>query len=433
MSQDQKFQQRWEFRRVDEDCDSSSNDSKSISGGKPLLKNHKLVPDSFFPENDETTNPLSQQENQLNHGMATPFEFGKADKMDNGASSKKYAAKNKVKRGSARKSYGKKNKLSLHQPISLDDFKIFTTSVIEELKVARENMFASMRDEMEKLVAVEVASRPKRKKGSRVQKVGRGNSGKNRKDVESAMKTKNGDGGSLERSMKSDRTTDSNNCYEALEKQVNHDQVGTIASKEKEKEKEKVEKLRSSAKKPSYPSNLCEQVVSSPYLTLPTDVSKPQAENRKLDSSCNYAAKNGIGLERAKVLIDASTRRGYFSGIQQAEQFGCFSQTGSQNLSCFDQQCTQTSNMGNGFPVPLHQGLENGHHIPSQAKENMSGEHKILGLKMSGGAIRFSGGSHALSEKFVSSSIRSNMNYKTDGGVVAFGYRDIKDSNPYQH
>lgn len=430
MSPDQKFQQRWEFRRVDDDRDSTSNDSKSSSGGKTLLKNHNLVPDLVFPENDENSNALSQQENQMNHGMATPFEFGNADKMYNGASSKKHAIKNKVKRGSVKKRCRQKNKLSMHETVSLGDFKIFTVSVIEELRVARENMFASMREEMKKLVTVETASRPKRKNGSRVRKIGRG---QDQNNIESGMKTKNRDGGSLERSLKSDRTTDSNNCYGELEKQGNHDQtVGTIASKEKEKEKDKVEKSRSSAKKPIYSPKLSEQVVSSPYLTLPTVVSKPQAENQKLDSSCNYTQSNGTNLEGAKVLIDARTRKGYFSGIQQAEQFGIFSHMGSQHLSCFDQQSTQTSNMGTGFPAPLHQGLGNGYHIPNQAKENLSGENKILGLKMSGGAIRFSGGIHASQENLVSSSIRGQMNYKSGGGVMAFGNQDAKDGHLYR-
>ncbi|GFS37130.1 hypothetical protein Acr_00g0050040 [Actinidia rufa] len=413
MSQDQKFQQRWQFRSGDDDLDSSSNDTKSSSRGEPILKKHKLVSNLILPKNVETSNtPLSQQENQLGPYMGIPFELGKSNKMHIGPTSEKHI-KNKIKRHSMKRTNRKKDKRSVHEPISLDSFNMFMKSMIEELKVARENMFTWMREEMKKLVAVELGSRTRRKEGKKICR------GKYQNNNESGVKTKNCNGGSLERSLKSDKPTDSHNCYEVLGKQVNRDQtVGTITSKEKEK----VEKLSSSVRKPIYPSNLSEKIVSSPYLTLPTVLSRPQAESHRLDSSCNYIQpratenKTGLTLERAKLLIDSSNRRGYFSGMKKAEQFGSFSQMGSQNLSYFDHRNTQTSTVGSGFPVPLHHGLRNGFNIPSQALESSSRENNILGLRMNGGAIRFSGGSHALSEHFVAGNLPSQMNYKTDGG-----------------
>ncbi|PSS11399.1 Proton pump-interactor like [Actinidia chinensis var. chinensis] len=427
MSQDQKLQQRWQFRRGDNDLDSSSNDTKSSSRGEPVLKKHKLVSNLILPENDETSNtPLSQPENQLGPYMDIPFECGKADKMHTGLNSEKRVVKKKIKRGSMKRSNRKTDKRSVHEPFSLDDFKVFMKSMIEELKVARENMFTRMREEMKKLVTVELGSRTRRKEEK---KIGRA---KYQNNDESGVKTKNCNGGSLEKSAKSDRTTDSNNCYEVLGKQVNRDQtVGPITSKEKEK----VEKLSSSVKKPIYASNLSEQIVSSPYSTLPTVLSRPQAENHRLDASCNYIQpgetenKTGLTLERAKLLIESSNRRGYFSGIQKTEQFGSFSQMGSQNLSYFAHRNTQTSTVGSGFPVPLHHGLGNGFNIPSQTLDSSSRENNILGLRMNGGAIRLSGGSHALSEHFVSSNLRSQMNYKTDGGPLGFGNQDLKDGS----
>ncbi|GFZ01370.1 hypothetical protein Acr_14g0010050 [Actinidia rufa] len=405
MSQDQKFQQRWQFRRGDDDLDSSSNGTKSSSRGEPVLKKHKLVSNLILPENDETSNtPLSQPENQL---------------------VKNVFVKKKIKRGSMKRSNRKTDKRSVHEPISLNGFKVFMKSMIEELKVARENMFTRMREEMKKLVTVELGSRTRRKEEK---KIGRA---KYQNNDESGVKTKNCNGGSLEKSAKSDRTTDSNNCYEVLGKQVNRDQtVGPITSKEKEK----VEKLSSSVKKPIYASNLSEQIVSSPYSTLPTVLSRPQAENHRLDASCNYIQpgatenKTALTLERAKLLIESSNRRGYFSGIQKTEQFGSFSQMGSQNLSYFDHR-NKTSTVGSGFPVPLHHGLGNGFNIPSQTLDSSSRENNILGLRMNGGAIRFSGGSHALSEHFVASNLRSQMNYKTDGGPLGFGNQDLKDGS----
>ncbi|KAL6990387.1 hypothetical protein U1Q18_047569 [Sarracenia purpurea var. burkii] len=434
MSQDQKFDQRWEFRRGEDDLYSSSNDTISSSGGEPVPKKDKLVSHMMIlPENAATKGtPLSQQESQLDPHMGIPFESGKADKKPIDPSNKKYAVKNKMKRGSMKKSNRKKNRGSMHEPISLDDFKIFMKSMIEELKVARENMFTWMREELKKLVALELASRPTMKEGSCVQKVGQGQFQNN---VELGVKTKSCNGGSLERSVKSERTTDSSNGYEVLDKQVNPDQrAGTITSREEEK----VKKSRLSVKKPIFSSNLSGHVVSSPYLTIPTVLSEPQAENHRLDPSCKYTQpgavedKTDMNLGRAKLLIDASTRRGYFTGIQMTEHSASSSQMGSQNVSYLNQQNTQTSTMGTGFPVPLHQGLGNVFNIPSQAMENSSqGNNNILGLRLNGAAIRFSRGSHALSDHFVPSNIRSQMNYKTDAGLLAFGNQDLKDGHLY--
>ncbi|GMQ05473.1 hypothetical protein CsSME_00050487 [Camellia sinensis var. sinensis] len=416
MSQDQKFQQRWEFRRRDDDLDSSSHDSKSSSGGERVLKNHTVVSNLTLPENDETGDaPLPKQESQLDPDMGIiPFEFTNAEKIHSGPSNRNRGVKNKMKKASMKKSNRKKkNNRSAREPILLDDFKIFMKSIIEELKVARENMFTRMRDEMKKLVDVELASRPTKKGGgNHRQKTGQI---QHQNNVELGMKTQNCNGGSLERSVKSDRTTDSNNCHEVFEEKVNHDKtIGTIASNEKEK----VEMLRLSVRKPISTCNLSDQVVSSVCLTLPTVLSEPpRAENHKLDSSCNYTQpeatgnKTSMNLEKAKLMVDAGTSRGYYLGIQQAEQFRSFSQAGSQNM-CYrysDQNNTETSTMGSGFPVPLHQGLGAGFNIPSQPLENLSHDNHILGPRMNGGAIRFSGGSHALPEHFGSGNFHRQM------------------------
>ena len=82
MSEDLKFQQRWEFRRRDSDVDSSSDNSKSISSGEPVLKKHKLVSSLISPENDETSGtPRSQPEDKSDHGSGDQFKIGKANLM----------------------------------------------------------------------------------------------------------------------------------------------------------------------------------------------------------------------------------------------------------------------------------------------------------------------------------------------------------------
>ncbi|CAL5356144.1 unnamed protein product [Camellia sinensis] len=392
MSQDQKFLQRWEFRSRDDDLDSSSEDSKSSSSGKAVLKKHELVSKLILPENDETINtPLFQQESEKGHDRV-PFEFGKAHKMHIGRRKKNNAVKNKIKTDSMKKSNRKKNDHLKHEPVLLDDFKIFMESIIEELQVARENSFTWMIEEMKKLVPVELASSRQGKKVVAWRK--------------------------LAKSVKSDKTTDSNNCLEVLEERVNPDRaIGTITSNEKGK----VERSRLSVKKPiCSSSNLSDPVTTSPYLTSPTVLSEPRVENHRLGSSPN-------------LVIDASTHRGYFSINHQEGQFGSFSQMGSQNMDCFYWYNAQTSTMGTRFPVPLHQGLGNGFNTPSQAVlENSSCDSNSLGLQMSGGAIRFSGASHALSEHFVAN-FPSQLSYKTEGRLLACERQDQKDGNLYSN
>ncbi|CAL5434052.1 unnamed protein product [Camellia sinensis] len=389
---DQKFLQHWEFRSRDDDLDSSSEDSKSSSSGKAVLKKHELVSNLILPENDETINtPLFQQESEKGHDRV-PFAFGKAHKMHIGRRKKNNAT------------------------VLLDDFKIFMESIIEELKVERENSFTWMIEEMKKLVPVELASRPTRKEGSGMEKIGKV---KNQNNIESGLKTQNFDSGSLGRSVKSDKTTDSNNCLEVLEERVNPDRaIGTITSNEKGK----VERSRLSVKKPiCSSSNLSDPVTTSPYLTSPTVLSEPRVENHRLGSSPN-------------LVIDASTHRGYFSINHQEGQFGSFSQMGSQNMDCFYWYNAQTSTMGTRIPVPLHQGLGNGFNTPSQAVlENSSCDSNSLGLQMSGGAIRFSGASHALSEHFVANNFPSQLSYKTEGRLLACERQDQKDGNLYSN
>uniref|UniRef100_A0A5B6Z3Q7 Uncharacterized protein n=1 Tax=Davidia involucrata TaxID=16924 RepID=A0A5B6Z3Q7_DAVIN len=417
MSHDQKFQQRWEFRRRDDNFDSSSDDSKSSFSGEPVFKKHKLVSNLILPKHDETSeSPGSQQEDQFEPNPGGHFEFGKANKMHIGLSKKNNTIKKKKKKGSFKDRNKKKNKCITHEPVSLDELKIFMESILEELKVARENMFTCMREEMKKLVAVETASRPTRKEDICVQKVPLV---QHQNSIETLKKTQNSNGRSLEKSVKSNRAADSNNFYEVLDEHANHEvhdeATGTITLNKKDKGV----RLRSSVKKPNYSSNPLDQVVSSPYLTLPTVLSKQLVENHGLDSSsCNYiqpgaaGSNTGVNSERANLVVNASAHRGYFPCIQQEDQFESFAEMGSKNMGCFDQHVTQTSSMGTGFPVPLHRGLDNGFNIPRQiVLENSSQDNNVLGLRLNGGAIRFSGGSYALSEHSAANNYRSHMNY----------------------
>ncbi|CAK9157724.1 unnamed protein product [Ilex paraguariensis] len=410
MSQDQKFQQRWQFRRREDDFDSSSNDSKSSSSGEPVLKKHKLVSNLILPENNENINiPRSRQKDLLDPGMGAHFEFGKANKMHIGSSNKSEGVKNKTKRNSTKEGNKKKRKQS-HEPDSMDDFKVFMESILEELKVARESMFARMREEMKKLIPIESASRPTIEEAGCVRKLGL----QQQNSIESGMKTQKCNVGSLDRSGRSNVTAASNNCPNVLEKQVNHAQAtGTTTPNEKDQGEER----SLSVKKPIYSFHQSDQLVSSSYLTLPSVLSEAQIENQRNDSSSRNYSQPGVAgndtsmnSERANLITDANAHHGHFSGIQQDEQFGNFAQIGSRSMGYFDHQVTGTSGIDTGFPIPLHQGRENSFNIPSQVVlDNSFRGNNILGLRTNKGSMRFSGASHSLPEHFVANNLRGHM------------------------
>lgn len=524
MSEDLQFQQRWEFRRRDSDVDSSSDNSKSISSGEPVLKKHKLVSSLISTENDETSGTLrSQAEGKSNPSSGDQFKIGKANKMHIGSSKKNNLDSKEMKRDSFEKVSKKKSKSNAYDPAALDDFKIFMESLLEDLKVARENLFVRMREELRKLMPDGTNSRSTRRGGGcrqeniRVQhqnnfvlgleaqnfKRGsinrcvkktanstarstkrKGSAAENipvqhHAILDSGMKAQNCDGGSVRKSVKGKKMIGSgmhptlgqgngqvqhqDNFEASLEAQnyndrslemsikgrttagsgipceIPKDQVdqGQAIGRLISTEKNKGEMSDLSATKPKLLSNSFDQVASSMYLTLPTVLPEPSHENYRLDSSfCNYIQlgiagnKMAMTSERANLLApSAGILRGNLIGIQPEEKIGSFSQIGSRNVSSIDPSSLPSSSFSAGFPVPLHHNLNGYFSLPNQVSlENLPQENNILGLRMNGGAIRFSG-NNAFPEHFVSNNVHSHLNYKADGGLMAFRTPDINDSH----
>lgn len=421
MSQDQKFQQLWEFRRRDDEIDSSSDESKSGFHGEPVLKRHKLVSNLILPEDDETNDsPRSQNNGQFDPNTGSHFEFGKDDRSNIGLGKKTRTMKNKKKKGSLREGNRKKSKCGTQDPVSVDGLKLFADSILEELKVERERMFAQMKEEMKKFVGAESVLKPTRNRGSCVRKK---KTGPVKKSAELGTKTKDCNGGSLEKSVISNKTNDSNNnSHKVTDEQVNHEAITPSERNNEEIPKSSVRK-----------SNYSDQIVSSSYLTLPSVLSELQSEQHKFHSS----SKNFIHLEvsandanenfeRVNSRNSEGGHHGYFSGIPDEQQFGTFAQMGSKSLSFYNQHSTQTSSMSTGFPVPLHHSTT----MSQIVMENSPRGNNLLGLRMNGGPIRF-GVSHALSEHVVASNFRNHMNHKNDGRVMAFGTQDLKEGQFY--
>ncbi|KAJ4831904.1 hypothetical protein Tsubulata_018113 [Turnera subulata] len=164
MGMEVKLQQRWEFRRKDNDSDSSSSDSKSIL--EPALKKNKVVSSLVAVDDDETSDSSRfQQEDNNNPGDSCVVVSGEAGKRQRG--SRRRSQSHKEKKTSPRKKVNAtKSKTGIYEQAALDDLKTYMHSLLEDLKVSRENLLTWMREEMQKLAAEGNCSEPERRESS---------------------------------------------------------------------------------------------------------------------------------------------------------------------------------------------------------------------------------------------------------------------------
>ncbi|BFG31739.1 hypothetical protein CerSpe_180130 [Prunus speciosa] len=159
-------QQRWEFRRSDSDMDSSSDESKSSS--EAAHKKNNLVCSLIPLENDEAIgNCRVQQTGMSNPHLDDQIMFQKGKRVHLRKRKKDTWINNDMERDSRKEVSRKKSRTSVYDPAALDELKIFMESLLEDLKVTRENLFSWMRKEMQELVADDdAAPRLERRKGS---------------------------------------------------------------------------------------------------------------------------------------------------------------------------------------------------------------------------------------------------------------------------
>ncbi|KAL5552057.1 hypothetical protein UlMin_002233 [Ulmus minor] len=467
-----KFQQQWEFRKREDDLDSLDYESKSSSSSEPTHKKHKLVSSLISAENNEAiSNSRDQQSGEFSFRTVIQSKFKKRKKVDSERSQKGSSEKIDLKRDSYGKFTGKKNtKTSVDELVALDDVKFLMASVLEDLKAKRECLFTWMKEEMRKLVkddtdSHQVYNQDSFEKRTRVhsnfrEKIvvqHRISSGENfqmqhhnkfqsgklqhqsnlkenvavqhQNNFESCTRAPNCDGGSSEKSIKSNEDSCLDNCYQTLEdledygKTTRHlisseddgemlallvkpniqmknqekfhvgsldssvegkRKIGSNSSKGLEhridydqeiesktsyrNEKREGSRLSFESNVTSHPSS---QLTSSTQLMLPTK--QASFENQRLDfSSCNYVqptvTENRIGMSsgQANPMLDLSAHFGYFSGMHQEERNKGFSRLFPGNVSCLYPTSTPTLVIGTGFPVSLHQGTNNSLNIPSQ-------------------------------------------------------------------
>ncbi|XP_011022677.1 PREDICTED: uncharacterized protein LOC105124373 [Populus euphratica] len=156
MAEQLKLHQRWEFRRKDNDSDSSSNDSKP--SGEPALKTYKLI-SSFISVDNEETSEASKLHQNGSTSDQTSWKSGKAENGRRRRKSKRDdSAPNEIKKGPRKGVRRKKSKTITDEQAVFHDLKKYMNFLLEDLKVSRENLLKWMREEMQKLVAEETVS-----------------------------------------------------------------------------------------------------------------------------------------------------------------------------------------------------------------------------------------------------------------------------------
>ncbi|PRQ17667.1 hypothetical protein RchiOBHm_Chr7g0197481 [Rosa chinensis] len=142
---------RWEFRRKDNGDESSSDESKSSS--EAAHEKHKLVSSLISVENDEEIGTHRVKQNVTsNPHTEVKIMTGKGKNVHSQRSGKESSIHDGTERDSHEEGSRKKSKTSVYEPAAMDEIKRFMESLLEDLKVTRDNLFSWMRQEMQKLV-----------------------------------------------------------------------------------------------------------------------------------------------------------------------------------------------------------------------------------------------------------------------------------------
>lgn len=349
MNENQKFEQIWGFRR---NIDSSSDDSKSNSDVGPAQEKLGLVPNLVSPEPDRVSETV-QLEKKPKRARNTPKKEKKKREVKT-KSKKDSCVSSNIKKGG--NSNRKKKSKFLSQMTVSDEFKIFTESILDDLKVARETMFEKMRKEMDQIMKSKPSLRSRKKKESGNNQIKNQNQNQNpvsRKRKTTQAKPKKG--------------------LEQPQEQVDNEEI-----------KEPISKnpilIDSSAKKPIF-SNTQDQIVatSSSYLTLPMVLSNTRSNDTTL-----------------------KLERGNYSGLQGEERIQNFGHNNNESLC-----------VGNGYPIGLnhHRRFDNlnSFGIPNRVTQGFSHEGNLLGTRMVNGGIRYNAGlaGHTIPNHLASNGLRS--------------------------
>lgn len=163
-----KLKHQWEIKKRENGFDSPSKESNSSQSPEPIQKKHKLVSSLILLKKDEAIDRhsieqsgeiglCSASQTKLEKGKRKPTERSKRDSLTN----------NDLKRGPNRNlSEERSTETTANELVAIDDVKLLMESLLEDLKVKRENLFTWLKEEMQKMLADDIKPQLERKECS---------------------------------------------------------------------------------------------------------------------------------------------------------------------------------------------------------------------------------------------------------------------------
>ncbi|KAL4565516.1 hypothetical protein LXL04_029614 [Taraxacum kok-saghyz] len=335
MDENQNFEQIWGFRK---NVDSSSDDSKSNSNTNHTQEKLDLVPNLVSPEIDRVSETV-QLEKKPKRARNTPKKEKKTKKEVKSKSKKDSCASSNIKK-KGNNTRTKKSKFLSQMTVS-DDFRIFTESILDDLRIARETMFEKMRKEMDEIMKSKPSSRSRKKTGNANNQTKNQNQNQNQNQKPRSRKRKT--------------------AQEKTKKDLDHPQEHVNNEETKEPISKNPILIDSCGKKPIF-TNTQDHIITSSYLTLPLVLPNPRSNETNL-----------------------KLERGNYSGLQVEERFHSF---GNNN--------NESSCVGNGYPIGLNNYQRfnslNSFGIPNRVSQGFSDDGNLLGTRMMNGGMRYAAG-----------------------------------------
>ncbi|OWM72057.1 uncharacterized protein LOC116196238 [Punica granatum] len=400
-----EFHQRWDFRN--QEVDSSSDDAKSDSGAEPTLKKHKLVPGLVPPENNESAHSPERREGTANpeggFGLITP----NTKEASRRRRKEKLVKEEKVIKRSGVNREWRKRKHIVYDTGLMDDLQKFRESLVEELRVERENLVGWMKDEMtEKAGNCSGSLRAEKKKEEEANRVDKNLSSENRsyeRKEKYAGDTAKSKGRPSGRSSRRKKKGDTASCSQAL-------------ASEKRELSETVDKSKFLFLPPDHSPQLQQNSLSaghkipvstvavtendrgessellgnmnhssshqSPQVPAPNFPTVPGEENHWLKSSLVTLQPRLPGKK-----VDPDEFTGYYHLLLQ--------EAGRSSNSALTEPKSNTSLLQTVFPTLPHRDTDRGfsstNSNPLSLQNPLGEEDDVLGLRMNGGPLRFLG------------------------------------------
>ncbi|CAL1375325.1 unnamed protein product [Linum trigynum] len=425
--QEEKFQHRWTFRRKDDnELDSSSNESSS-SDDEPSLKQPKRA-STLGPANDNNDHDDDGEANDVNEIQ----KKGSRRRATSSSKTKDDAAKNKrkmravpAKRGNQqrKKSNDNGNGNAATEQVLLNELKNYMSSLLDDMKATRGNLLTWLKEELQKVIAEEVALELDRRqsKSSQLPQQNGSLEASTQSQYQTLLLSKQFQHQTdfqpqQQKHLPSSEDNTRMQNQRTLQANIQQQQQNHFWPFKRDQSCEVVTPQRSDKnKRPSDAYNYCNLPAENPndYSMAIVPVSSTEEEGREegfglfakpdsipekqpkivLGISANHSAGEAsrrsrkgkrvaedkqVNCSQAILSLPSSVKDkagsniqtrvqgsylGYFQRLLQPEESSSsrsFTPLGSRDLSYFRDNCMSSPGVGSGFPVGLHQSV-NGH------------------------------------------------------------------------